>query len=116
MKKCEQCGGLVLPRTHTGGPEKIYCSDACATTARTKRWSKSQKGREYDRRRRLYPGFQRVRRARSAVRIAVANGTIIKPDCCEICNKEHSQIEAHHEDYSKPLSVVWVCSRCHKQI
>lgn len=32
---------------------------------------------------------------------------------CEICGNEKSQ--AHHEDYSKPLEVVWLCKPHHFQ-
>ncbi|MHC4647806.1 MAG: hypothetical protein ACYTBJ_20275 [Planctomycetota bacterium] len=32
---------------------------------------------------------------------------------CEKCGAEPT--EAHHEDYSKPLEVIWLCPRCHKR-
>lgn len=29
---------------------------------------------------------------------------------CVVCG---SQAEKHHEDYSKPLAIVWLCRTCH---
>ena len=43
---------------------------------------------------------------------AIKNGTLEVKPCC-ICGLEKS--EAHHEDYDKPLDVVWYCSFHHKQ-
>jgi ribosome-binding protein aMBF1 (putative translation factor) len=34
---------------------------------------------------------------------------------CELCGSNRS-IHAHHEDYHKPLSVMWVCCVCHRKI
>lgn len=39
----------------------------------------------------------------------------IKPLNCTDCGKETSDLERHHEDYTKPLEVVWLCSPCHRQ-
>jgi ribosomal protein S27AE len=48
--------------------------------------------------------------AHRAVFIAVRNGTLKKKPCRR-CGK--SKVEAHHEDYSKPLKVVWLCKKHH---
>ena len=52
--------------------------------------------------------------AHSAVKNAVAGGRLIKPDQCSQCDSTF-HIEAHHDDYSKPLEVRWLCAVCHKQ-
>jgi hypothetical protein len=44
--------------------------------------------------------------------IAVKDGKIIHQPC-EVCGRQDS--EGHHEDYSKPLEVIWLCSTHHAE-
>jgi hypothetical protein len=44
------------------------------------------------------------------VRVAIRNGSITK-DPCVICKEK--KVQAHHQDYSKPLEIVWLCAKCH---
>ena len=60
---------------------------------------------------------QRNRQKRAAhiiVGNAVRDGLLKKALECERCGG-NDQIEAHHEDYAKPLDVVWLCALCHGQ-
>jgi len=50
-------------------------------------------------------------RARAAVRNAVRDGHLIKQPC-ETCATTLN-VQAHHEDYSRPLDVRWLCRGCH---
>lgn len=43
---------------------------------------------------------------------ALLNGTIIKLSNCEKCGSSE-KLEAHHENYNKPLDVIWLCIKCH---
>lgn len=52
-------------------------------------------------------------RARTALNNAVRDNKITKLPCC-ICGSISST--AHHEDYSKPLEVVWLCLVHHRQV
>ena len=36
---------------------------------------------------------------------------ILRRGCCEFCGSTH--VEGHHEDYSDPLRVRWVCRKHH---
>lgn len=47
------------------------------------------------------------------VKRAIASGKLLKPINCESCSNE-SKLSGHHNDYSKPLDVQWLCSSCHK--
>ena len=42
----------------------------------------------------------------------IRRGTIVKPSICSICGKS-AIIHGHHEDYSKPLEITWLCVNCH---
>jgi hypothetical protein len=65
---------------------------------------KSQTGREWGKRNRL------KRRAHRAVQTAVRNGTLVKQPC-EVCGVLPS--EGHHDDYTRPLDVRWLCTAHH---
>lgn len=79
--------------------------------ARRKTTEFREYAREYQRklreeRRELTIAWQRVTKAISA-------GKLIRRGKCERCDST-SNIEGHHADYSKPLEVIWLCSKCHK--
>lgn len=45
---------------------------------------------------------------------AVDHGEIKRETACEQCSSER-HVEAHHDDYSKPLVVRWLCASCHSK-
>lgn len=51
-------------------------------------------------------------RARTAVGNALRDGRITKTPC-EVCGA--LKVQAHHDDYAKPLDVRWLCFRCHRE-
>ncbi|HAS1882515.1 hypothetical protein M2O51_10515 [Enterobacter hormaechei] len=52
-------------------------------------------------------------KARRLLRTEVDKGLILRPTTCESCHSVGA-VHAHHDDYSKPLSVRWMCPQCHK--
>ncbi|MCA2656375.1 hypothetical protein [Microcystis sp. M061S2] len=57
--------------------------------------------------------FPLKHRARDIVRKRIKRGTLLK-EPCSIC-KSTERIQAHHEDYSKPLNIIWLCEKCHRK-
>lgn len=51
--------------------------------------------------------------AHKSVYRALAAGKLIQPSACEGCSIQHQTLNAHHDDYSFPLKVRWLCSKCH---
>ncbi len=51
-------------------------------------------------------------RAHSAVAYAIRSGKLERQPC-EECGVQPT--EAHHEDYSKPFDVMWLCKTCHEK-
>jgi len=52
-------------------------------------------------------------RAHNLVNNSLRDKKLFKESCC-ICGRKDT-IEAHHDDYAKPLNVKWMCSAHHKQ-
>lgn len=53
------------------------------------------------------------RKAHNIVGNAIKTGKLERKPC-EQCGSE-KRIHAHHDDYSKPLDVAWLCSEHHKK-
>jgi hypothetical protein len=52
-------------------------------------------------------------RARRKLRWAVDSGKLVRLPCL-VCGNPKS--EGHHEDYNKPLEVVWLCRIHHEEV
>lgn len=50
---------------------------------------------------------------RRRTRTAISNGTVVKLPC-EVCGA--TKVEAHHDDYNKPLDVKWLCRKHHVEL
>lgn len=51
-----------------------------------------------------------VHRAHSKVQKALKSGRLVAEPCAVCSSKD---VQAHHEDYSKPFDVVWLCRPHH---
>ncbi len=45
---------------------------------------------------------------------ALRSGGIVKLDKCEECGSD-KKLHGHHDDYSQPLGVRWLCTKCHTE-
>lgn len=77
-------------------------------------WKKSPKLKK--RRNELQKNWQEKNTIKRAAHIIVGNairdGKLI-PQPCEICGKQ--KVDAHHDDYTKPLDVRWLCTKHHAE-
>jgi len=54
-------------------------------------------------------------RARNIAWAAIRDGKIFKQPLCQFPGCESTRVEGHHEDYSHPLDVLWLCRKHHRQ-
>ena len=45
---------------------------------------------------------------------AVRDGRLFPAISCSVC-MQNEKIEGHHDDYTKPMDVRWLCEKCHKE-
>jgi hypothetical protein len=53
--------------------------------------------------------------AHNAVSKALLRGHMEKAEACFIHDCNDNNLEAHHPDYDRPLDVVWLCQKHHKE-
>lgn len=113
MKKCHFCKKSYkdnLITNHTHG--ELICRPCNTERYRNYRQTPSGKKATLEASKRAYIKHKHKWIARAKVQYAVKKGFLIKPKWCEVCNLV-KPLQGHHEDYSKPLEVIWLCTGCH---
>jgi actin-related protein len=77
-------------------------------------WSKFNRERLNEYQREWYKKNKEKRRAHVLLNRAISSGKIMRPNCCSQCNVI-CKPDGHHEDYSSPLNVIWICRKCHSR-
>lgn len=82
-----------------------------------KEYAKTEDGKKaFKRARQKWLSQNPIKRATHLIlEYAVRSGRLDKPKCCSDCGAK-GRIHGHHEDYTKPLDVIWLCAMCHAAI
>jgi hypothetical protein len=83
--------------------DRMFVSKKCLTCQR-------EYNREY--RKDYTPSipYQKKQKSRTLANNGLKRGKLIRKPC-EKCGD--SKAEMHHEDYDRPLEVIWLCRKCH---
>jgi hypothetical protein len=92
-----------------------FCSHYCASKLRSKKkWDNPMyKGGGYEAAKRYRAKNKSRVLAWNILNEAVKNKSI-KKEACSICGDK--KVVAHHEDYSKPLDIIWLCHDHHNKL
>jgi hypothetical protein len=54
-------------------------------------------------------------KAAMAMQWARRHGLLVAPDNCPACG-DTGKMHAHHNDYSRPMEIEWLCEHCHREL
>ena len=121
--RCKECHKMLVKQNREEKSEYYRAYDAeryqndSRVKERHKRYQKSDAGKKSMAAARMR--WERKSPEKRAAHIilgnAVRDGIVQKPANCSICGVT-GRIHGHHEDYTKPLDVVWCCQKCHVQL
>lgn len=136
---CKCCGERKLETQFYSHPAAAHkrqqpCKECHKQRVRENRLNNIERVRAYDRERGRLPHRLEANRERSKqykrstkawrsknpekyqahmiVGTSLRKGILIRPSSCEKCSGSYL-VQAHHEDYAKPLEVQWLCKWCH---
>ena len=106
LNKCKECTKNDVSKYRLENIEKIraYDRDRSQNPERIKATAETTRAWRFEDKRRTT--------AHNAVARAIKKGDLVRSPCIR-CGEDKSL--AHHEDYDKPLEVMWLCQPCHKQ-
>lgn len=113
--RCKTTEGAFVKVAKSGTRQLYHCRPC--NTARLKKYRASANGSARARvaTARSIKKHQAKQDARDLLNKAIKAGSIIRPELCVVCGKE-TLCNGHHEDYTKPYEVLWVCRGCHADI
>jgi len=107
LGKCKECTKADVHANYVSKREKYSAYDA-------ERFQRPERKRQHQealrRHRERHPERSR---ARALTHKAIAAGTLRRMPC-EVCGS--MRVQAHHDDYSKPLDVRWLCFAHHMEV
>jgi len=146
LKTCFKCGREkprcdFYPHPQMGDGLLGKCKECTKRDTRRRYYAKYEDVREYDKQRAMRPErvearkaylttedgkrarriaqqrwvklFPERRYAAGVVARAIRSGKLVRQPC-ECCGAPQAQ--AHHDDYSKPLCVRWLCPKHHREV
>ena len=132
LKTCTKCGETkqldsFYKVISYKDKRQSWCKECHNSQIRESRKANVEKFRAKDRERGKLPHRKKSRRKASllwrkknslqhkagqAFRNYLRDKHIERPVDCSLCGTK-GKIEGHHEDYTKPLAVIWLCPKCH---
>ena len=132
FKTCRRCDrqlgiGSFYPHSRMKDGFLNVCKQCVKERVKEHRRNNRDRITEYDKKRSVLPERKKQRleitrkerkthpdryKARTAVNNAIRDGRL-KRKACKYCGAK--KVQAHHHDYSKPLDVVWLCFKCHRE-
>lgn len=103
MSRCKACSNARANEWKRDNPERH--------NAKRKRYYQRNRERLAEETRAYHAAFPERKAAHDAVKLAQLRGDLQKQNC-SVCGDPNS--EAHHDDYTKPLDVVWFCLMHHQ--
>lgn len=103
LRICLGCG--VEYSTSDG--RSHYCGQVCAKAAKRSHGKRRQAAHRL-----AHPTREQ---ARQVLKNAVLAGKVRRAERCDGCG-ELADTDGHHEDYSRPFFVAWLCRVCHSAL
>ena len=121
LNKCIECVKSRVTKHREANLQKIQAYDKLRSNQphrimARKEYAKTEQGKEAHRR--GIKAYQERYPMRHAAHVitgnAIRDGKLIRTSNCSVCGSTE-KIEGHHDDYTKPLDVRWLCEKCHKE-
>ena len=125
VRGCARCDTLITVTDQMCKHSKYVCSPCQSARAvdyarrnrqKKRAWNNAYHSRISDKRAAATKVWRdrhpEKKAAHQAVQSAIRNGTLVRQPCVQ-CGSERSH--AHHEDYSRPLDVTWLCHVHHME-
>jgi hypothetical protein len=126
LGKCKQCTKNDVSKHRELNIEKVRAYDRRRGLTKERKLKNSERSKEIrlsgdvdainrlnECNRRYAEKYPLKKKAKAAVRSALKSGKLLKMPC-QVCGNE--KVHAHHEDYAKPLDVVWLCVQHHEDV